>query len=58
MTARLDITRAQAKAIAAAAKATDCVFEIERDGVIYRVIPPSARDSANGNVDDKVDFRL
>ncbi len=39
MSARLDITRAQAKAIAAAAKAMGCVFEIERDGTIYRVIP-------------------
>ncbi len=39
MTARLDITRAQAKAIAAAAKEMGCVFEIERGGVIYRVIP-------------------
>ena len=39
MSARLDITRAQVKAIAAAAKESGCVVEIERDGVIYRVIP-------------------
>ena len=47
MTARLDITRAQAKAIAAAAKEMGCVFEIERGGVIYRVIPETLAERSD-----------
>ena len=43
MTARLDITRAQVKAIAAAAKETGCTVEVERQGTIYRVIPDSGK---------------
>ena len=60
MTARLDITRAQAKAIAAAAKAMDCVFEIERDGVIYRVIPEAvaARDGKAPVIDKHREIEL
>ena len=39
MTKRLDITRAQIRAIAAAAKETGCTVEVERGGAIYRVVP-------------------
>ena len=51
MSARLDITRAQVKAIAAAAKESGCVVEIERDGVIYRVIPEESRPNRPPPVD-------
>lgn len=39
MTERLAVTRAQARAIADVAAEKNCVVEVERDGVIYRVIP-------------------
>lgn len=39
MTARLTVTRAQLRAIAAAAREEGCVAEVERDGVIYRLTP-------------------
>ena len=58
MTARLDITRAQVKAIAAAAKESGCVVEIERDGVIYRVIPEEARPNRAPPVDIPVEIDL
>lgn len=49
MTARLTVTRAQLRAIAAAAREEGCVAEVELDGVIYRLTPeaiarPEARD--------------
>lgn len=39
MTSRLTVTRAQLRAIAAAAREEGCVAEVERDGVIYRLTP-------------------
>ncbi len=51
MTAALDIRRAQLKAIAAAAKESGCVVEVERDGTIYRIIPDDARDAKPRPVD-------
>lgn len=45
MTERLAVTRAQARAIADVAVEKGCIVEVERDGVIYRVIPEDlARD--------------
>lgn len=56
MTKRLDITRAQVKALAFAAKEAGCTVEVEhRDGTIFRVIPdikkphePEPLDDAKG----------
>ena len=56
MTERLDITRAQVKALAIAAKEVGCTVEVERkDGTIFRVIPdikkprePEPLDDAKG----------
>ena len=58
MTAKLDITRAQMKAIAAAARESGCVCEVEIGGVIYRAIPEDARDDRPKSVDDRGDFHL
>ncbi len=59
MSAKLDITRAQAKALAAAAKAMNCIFEIERDGTIYRVIPEACLPAERPPpIDSNEDFRL
>ena len=44
MTAKLDITRAQMKAIAAAARESGCVCEVEIGGVVYRAIPDGQLD--------------
>ena len=45
MTARLAVTRAQARAIAEVAQEKGCVIEVEHDGVVYRVIPEGAARS-------------
>lgn len=39
MTARLAVTRAQARVMADVASEKGCVVEVEREGTIYRVIP-------------------
>lgn len=39
MTSRIAVNRAQLRALAAAAREEGCIAEVERDGVIYRVIP-------------------
>ena len=45
MTSRLAVTRAQARVMADVASEKGCVVEVEREGVIYRVIPEQlARD--------------
>ena len=54
MSERLAITRREARDIAAVAAEKNCVFEIEHDGVIYRVIPEelareALRESASNN---------
>ena len=48
MTTRLDITRAQLKALAAAARESDCIVEVEVNGTIYRVIPDKTGWQVNG----------
>lgn len=58
MSARLDITRAQVKAIAIAAKECGCTVEVERKGTIYRVIPDIHRKPPPKEVDDEEDFEL
>ena len=56
MTARLTVTRAQLRAIAAAAREEGCVAEVERDGVIYRLTPEAlVRDE--GQDPDAVDSK-
>lgn len=51
MTARLAVTRAQARAIAEVAVEKGCVVEVEHGGVIYRVIPEElAREERNGKL--------
>ena len=51
MTARLAVTRRQARAIAEVAAEKCCVIEVERDGVVYRVIPEElAREERNGKL--------
>ena len=45
---RLDITRAQVRAIAAAAKETGCTVEVERGGTIYRVVPEGVGTQRRG----------
>ena len=53
MTPRLAMTRAQARAIADVASEKNCIVEVERDGVTYRVIPEElARDDQNHPADD------
>ncbi len=51
MTARLAVTRAQARAIADVAVEKGCVIEVERDGTIYRIIPDDGRDAKPRPVD-------
>ncbi len=60
MRARLAVTRAQARAIADIACEKNCVVEVERDGVIYRVIPEDlARDERQApDVDTEREFKL
>ena len=49
MTARLAVTRRQARAIADVATEKCCVIEVVHDGVTYRVIPEElAREERNG----------
>ena len=57
MTARLDITRAQVRAIAIAAKECGCTVEVERNGTIYRVIPVT-RNKQDKTLDEDKDIRL
>ena len=58
MTERLVITRAQVRAIAAAAKESGCVVEVERDGTIYRVIPETVYPDKREPVDTRREIDL
>lgn len=58
MTARLDITRAQIKAIAEGAREAGCVVEIEINGKLFRIKPEQDLTSRTKSVDSNEDFDL